>query len=93
MTRTNHAPQGPQQTSFADPDRPELFYHLYHPPTSISRSSAVFAVSFLENAPAEVESCAVIGWLPAESEAATGESEEAGLNDFRPNGASLGLKL
>ena len=76
-------------TSFADPDRPELFYHLFHPPTSISETTPVFALSFISEAPPTVDSCAVLGWLPA----AASEEGEAGLNDFRENGTSLKLSF
>lgn len=70
---------------FADPDRPELFYHLFHPPQTPS-GRAVFALSFLADRPSVVDSCAVVGWLPAEG---SGEAEEAGLNDFKENGELL----
>ncbi|CDO77436.1 hypothetical protein BN946_scf184857.g43 [Trametes cinnabarina] len=66
--------------SFADPDRPDLFYHLFAAPTSISSSTPVFALSFLSEPPPSVVSAAVIGWLPA-----SGEGEQAGLNDFVEN--------
>lgn len=68
--------------SFPDPERPDLFYHLFHPP--VSSSIPVFALSFLPEPPKSVESCTVIGWLPANA----GEQEEgdAGLNDFVENG-------
>ncbi|OBZ76662.1 Tubulin-specific chaperone C [Grifola frondosa] len=65
--------------SFPDPDRPDLFYHLFHAPTPISSSLPVFALSFLPTPPASVMSCSVIGWLPA---SAAGDQGEAGLNDF-----------
>ncbi|KAI0672292.1 hypothetical protein C8Q78DRAFT_740552 [Trametes maxima] len=66
--------------SFPDPDRPDLFYHLFPAPTSISSSAPVFAISFLSEAPPSVLSSAVVGWLPA-----SGQGEEAGLNDFVEN--------
>lgn len=70
-------------TSFPDPERPDLFYHLFEPPTDISHTSPVFALSFLSTPPPYVRSCTVIGWLPA---SAPGEKEEgAGLNDFVEN--------
>lgn len=70
-------------TSFPDPERPDLFYHLFEPPTDISHTSPVFALSFLSTPPPFVRSCTVIGWLPA---SAPGEKEEgAGLNDFVEN--------
>ncbi|EMD36987.1 hypothetical protein CERSUDRAFT_95256 [Gelatoporia subvermispora B] len=64
--------------------QPDLFYHLYHPPTPLSDTIPVFALSFLPNAPPSVQSSTVIGWLPA---ATPEESEEAGLNDFVENSA------
>ncbi|KAI0088245.1 hypothetical protein BDY19DRAFT_891510 [Irpex rosettiformis] len=65
--------------SFADPDRPELYYHLFHPPSSVSDSTPVFALSFLSVAPRTANSSTILGWLPAL------EGGEAGLNDFREN--------
>lgn len=72
-------------TPVADPDRPELFYHLFDPPTPVSHAVPVYALSFVGEVLPSASSCAVIGWLPA---IAVSESEEAGLNDFVPNGAS-----
>lgn len=69
-------------TSFPDPDRPELFYHLVEPPNALSNTNAAFALSFLPEVPPTSDSSAVIGWLPA---AAESEAQEAGLNDFREN--------
>lgn len=43
----------------------------------------MFALSFLEKAPSTLDSCAVIGWLPAQTPGGEGE---AGLNDFKENG-------
>ena len=63
----------------ADPDRPDLFYHLFTPPASLSASAPIFALSFLSAPPTSILSAAVIGWLPA--------VEGAGLNDFVENGA------
>lgn len=83
---TSQPSSPPSSTSFADPDRPDLFYHLFRPPTPVSRSTAVFALSFLAETPATVDSCAVLGWLPAEQ--TSGQAGEAGLNDFRENGKS-----
>lgn len=77
-------------TSFPDPDRPDLFYHLFEPPTSISNEVPVFALSFLPEMPSAVDSCAVIGWLPA---AAASEADQAGLNDFKENGTSSVLTI
>ncbi|KAI0372533.1 hypothetical protein BV20DRAFT_1034592 [Pilatotrama ljubarskyi] len=77
---STNPPQGSAVQSFPDPDRPGLFYHLFPAPTSISSSTPVFALSFLPEAPPSVLSSTVIGWLPA-----SGEGEEAGLNDFVEN--------
>lgn len=75
--------------SFPDPDRPDLFYHLFHSPTPISSSTPVYALSFLQQPPKTVQSRTVIGWLPASANV-EGEGEDgAGLNDFRENRASL----
>ncbi|KAI0922686.1 hypothetical protein AcV5_009591 [Taiwanofungus camphoratus] len=71
-----------QPNSFPDPDRPDLFYHLLEPPSPISSSIPVFALSFLSRSPASAQSPSVIGWLPA---SVPGEAEEAGLNDFVEN--------
>ncbi|ETW77269.1 hypothetical protein HETIRDRAFT_241563, partial [Heterobasidion irregulare TC 32-1] len=70
------------QTTFVDPNRPDLFYHLVAPPTPLSSSRPVFAVSLLEAPPPSSTSSTILGWLPAEAE---GESEGAGLNDFKEN--------
>ena len=78
------------QRSFPDPDRPDLFYHLFDPPTPLSNNLPVFALSFLPAMPTSVDSCAVIGWLPA---ASPGQEESAGLNDFMPNGTCLSITL
>ncbi|KAI0657512.1 hypothetical protein C8Q70DRAFT_1001854 [Cubamyces menziesii] len=79
-SQTSHPEVGRAVQSFADPDRPDLFYHLFPAPTSISSSTPVFALSFLSEPPPSVLSCSVIGWLPA-----SGEGEQAGLNDFVEN--------
>ncbi|KAF9255249.1 hypothetical protein L218DRAFT_967481, partial [Marasmius fiardii PR-910] len=73
---TNQASQPPGQetTSFPDPSRPDLFYHLVQVSTS---SYPSFAVSFLPTPPPSPESETIIGWLPAD--------EGAGLNDFKEN--------
>ncbi|KAI0725978.1 hypothetical protein C8Q72DRAFT_888126 [Fomitopsis betulina] len=70
-------------TSFPDPERPDLFYHLFEPPTDLSHTSPVFALSFLPTPPPSVRSCTVIGWLPASTPGA--QEEGAGLNDFVEN--------
>ncbi|KAF7798190.1 hypothetical protein EIP86_009407 [Pleurotus ostreatoroseus] len=75
-------------TTFPDPDRPDLFYHLFEPPSPLSQDIPIFALSFLSTKPAAVDSCAVIGWLPA---ATAGEEGGAGLNDFRENQKFLGV--
>lgn len=72
-------------TSFPDPERPDLFYHLFEPPTDLSHTSPVFALSFLPTPPPSVRSCTVIGWLPASTPGA--QEEGAGLNDFVENRA------
>ncbi|KAI0698968.1 hypothetical protein C8T65DRAFT_793918 [Cerioporus squamosus] len=66
--------------SFPDPDRPDLFYHLYTPPTALSSTTPVFALSFLPTPPPSILSATVLGWLPA-----SGEGDGAGLNDFVEN--------
>lgn len=67
-----------------DPSRAELFYHVLSPPTPISSVLPAFGLSFLPAPPPTVDSCAIIGWLPA---ASAGENQEAGLNDFKDNRA------
>ncbi|KAJ3482018.1 hypothetical protein NLI96_g7278 [Meripilus lineatus] len=75
-------------TSFSDPERPGLYYHLFEPPTSVSSTSPVFAISFLPGAPLVAESKTVLGWLPAQT---FGGDGEAGLNDFRQNPSFLNI--
>lgn len=82
--RTYSSGAGDAVQTLPDPDRADLFYHLFPAPTSISASAPVFALSYLPDSPPSVLSCAVIGWLPA-----AGAGDEAGLNDFVENGASL----
>ncbi len=65
--------------TFPDPERPGLYYHLYHPPSPASETTPVFAISFLQNAPCTADAPSIIGWLPAL------EGEQPGLNDFREN--------
>lgn len=79
------SPEAQPQTSFADPDRPDLFYHLWEPPNAASERTPVFALSFLSTPPPSVRSSTVIGWLPA---GAQGKEEGAGLNDFVENRVS-----
>jgi hypothetical protein len=69
----------------SDPDRPDVFYHLFRPPTPLSSRIEAYALSFLDRPPTKLDAAAVIGWLPAESE--TGSDADAGLNDFKENGA------
>jgi hypothetical protein len=63
------------QKSFPDPSRGDLFYHFFSPPP-------VYALSFLSTPPPSVDSCTVIGWLPAVAER---EGQETGLRDFKEN--------
>ena len=79
---TTHSQASTAAESFPDPDRPDLFYHLFLPPTSLSSTTPVFALSFLPDPPPSLLSASVIGWLPA-----SGEGDGAGLNDFVENGA------
>ncbi|KAI0037085.1 hypothetical protein K488DRAFT_35732, partial [Vararia minispora EC-137] len=71
-------------TSFPDPDRPDVYYHLIHPPSPFSDELAAFGVSFLSQPPPVASSSTVIGWLPAQR---LGGSSEAGLNEFKENPA------
>ncbi|KAF8480061.1 hypothetical protein DFH94DRAFT_630740 [Russula ochroleuca] len=78
-------PDGPPPAStstFEDPSRKGLFYHLVPPPTPLSATRPVFAVSLLADAPPSAESSTVLGWLPAET---PGNDRDAGLNDFVEN--------
>ncbi len=76
--------QSSRTTTFEDPSRKGLFYHLVPPPTPLSASRPVFAVSLLADPPPFSESSTVLGWLPAQTPA---DDREAGLNDFVENGA------
>jgi hypothetical protein len=76
--------------SFPDPTRPDIFYHLVRPPTPFSSSRPAFALSFLSSPPPLPDSCTIIGWLPAASDAA---EQEAGLNDFIENRQSFSIIL
>ena len=71
-----------QTITFEDPSRKGLFYHLVPPPTPLSSTRPVFAVSLLADPPPFSDSSTVLGWLPAET---PGEDQEAGLNDFLQN--------
>ncbi|KAI0317985.1 hypothetical protein OF83DRAFT_1118563 [Amylostereum chailletii] len=70
------------QTTFTDPTRLDLFYHLIPPPNPLSSARSAFAVSLLESPPPSSNSSTVLGWLPAE---APRQEDEAGLNDFKEN--------
>jgi hypothetical protein len=78
------SPEVPTSTTFEDPSRKGLFYHLVLPPTPLSATRPVFAVSLLADAPPSPESSTVLGWLPAET---PGDDSNAGLNDFVENRA------
>ena len=79
--RHNSTTSDPQRT-FADPSRPDLFYHLLDPPTPLPDPNLpAYALSFLEKLPSTPHSPSVIGWLPA----VAGAEGDAGLNDFREN--------
>jgi hypothetical protein len=80
---STHVPlDEPFQTTFEDPSRKGLFYHLVPPPTPLSDTHPVFAVSLIPDPPPLSESCTVLGWLPAET---PGDDREAGLYDFVEN--------
>lgn len=71
-------------TSFEDPSRRGLFYHLVQPPTPLSNTRPAFALSLLADPPSSSESSTVLGWLPAETPT---DDRDAGLNDFVENRA------
>jgi len=75
-------------TTFEDPARKGLFYHLVPPPTPLSNTRPAFAVSLLAHPPPSAESSTILGWLPAET---PGKDRDAGLNDFVPNPRFLPL--
>ena len=77
-------PASTSSTTFEDPARKGLFYHLVPPPTPLSSTRPVFAVSLLADAPPSPRSSTVLGWLPAETPA---DDRDAGLNDFVENRA------
>ncbi|PPQ89226.1 hypothetical protein CVT25_001305 [Psilocybe cyanescens] len=74
---------------FPDPNRPDLFYHFTPPPTPLSPTLPAFALSFLDVAPpGGMDSPAVIGWLPAQTQAPEGKAgseSESTLDDFVGN--------
>ena len=84
-----HSPAPPRVNSesdsrvFADPERPDLFYHLFEAPT-VSATNYIFGLSFLETLKSkeDVGSLQILGYLPATE---GGHVVEAGLNDFREN--------
>lgn len=99
--RYNSTYKPPLETSFPDPSRGDLFYHLIQGPTPVSNNSPAFAVSFLPDLPSHPNSSTVIGWLPgqtirpaeAEESEQSGQpmEEEAGLHDFKENGLSASV--
>ncbi|KAI4526513.1 hypothetical protein K523DRAFT_232833 [Schizophyllum commune Tattone D] len=81
LARHNSTTAEPQRT-FADPSRPDLFYHFLDPPTPLPDPNLpAYALSFLEKLPSTPHAPSVIGWLPA----VAGAEGDAGLNDFREN--------
>ena len=70
--------------AFADPERPDLFYHLFKAPSDVSATNHVFGLSFLETlkSKGDARSPLIIGYLPASED---GHAVKAGLNDFREN--------
>jgi len=68
----------------ADPERPDLFYHLLEPSSAVSATNHVFGLSFLNalRSKDNVRSPQIIGYLPASED---GHAVKAGLNDFREN--------
>jgi hypothetical protein len=69
--------------ALSDPSRPDLFYHLVGPPSPLSSSRPVFAVSFLSAPPTTPESSTILGWLPATTDAHA--QQHVGLSDFKEN--------
>ncbi|PVF96935.1 hypothetical protein CPB86DRAFT_735811 [Serendipita vermifera] len=67
-----------------------LYYHLIKAPKTFeTTTNNVFAISYLDEAPATIHSSTILGTLPAfEKES---EQEEPGINDFKEN--SLFLEL
>ncbi|KAF8330754.1 uncharacterized protein EI90DRAFT_3059184 [Cantharellus anzutake] len=87
LSQTRHF-RRPEQTSFEDPERRGLYYHLVGATTNKELSS--YAVSFLEEPPRNVSSPTILGILPAVSSEGE-ESQEAGLHDFQPNSKFLDI--
>lgn len=69
--------QSTAPSSFADPSRPDLFYHVVNGPTPISKTLPAFAVSFSSEQPPTSSSVSIIGWLPTQ-ENAPGTTNEGG---------------
>lgn len=74
----------PASRVLVDPERPDLFYHLFEAPSAVSSTNHVFGLSFVENLKSkeDARSPQIIGYLPASE---GGHAVEAGLNDFREN--------
>jgi hypothetical protein len=83
----------PQSDSrvLADPERPDLFYHLLESPSAVSTTNHIFGLSFLNalRSRDDARSPRIIGYLPASE---GGHTIEAGLNDFKEN-RKLTIKL
>ena len=82
-TTSPKANSGSDSRVLADPERPDLFYHLLESPSAASATNCVFGLSFLNALKsADVRSPQIIGYLPASE---GGHAVEAGLNDFKEN--------
>ncbi|KAF9647116.1 hypothetical protein BDM02DRAFT_3098675 [Thelephora ganbajun] len=82
-TASSEANSKPNPRVLADPERPDLFYHLLEPPSVVSATNHMFGLSFLNTLKSkDVRSPRIIGYLPASE---GGLAIEAGLNDFREN--------
>ncbi|KAF8899580.1 hypothetical protein CPB84DRAFT_1709492 [Gymnopilus junonius] len=81
----------PVNIVYAVPERSDLFYHVRFIVTPTSHEQAVFAFSFLDVPPPDVDSPVVIGCLPAQSyitenpEEKDTPGDELTLEDFVPN--------
>lgn len=76
-------PPPPTGTSFEEPTRPGVFYHLVQAPNPLSRTQPAFALSFLPTPPKSTASPTIVGFLPAEE--GNGAEEGLGLHDFKEN--------
>ncbi|CAL1709919.1 unnamed protein product [Somion occarium] len=85
LQKRHQSSTSPAAATLHDPERPDLYYHLFEPPHALSHSHPVFALSFLDEPPVDVLSPTVIGWLPVLSEGSQG------LNDFTENAAFVEL--